>query len=184
MPTYPNVTVDQMELTPCIVKFKKPGDLTYTDLGGTLDNVKVAVQYMKSPIKADQFGQTDLNSKVSGFACTVETAIAEVKDLELLKVIFPHATIVGTSPNFALDFKTQIGDDDLTNAGELLLHPQSAGDTDESHDFLFFKATATAQSEYVFSPTEQTKMKIVWKIYPDTSVTPAKFLRYGDKDIV
>jgi hypothetical protein len=181
--TYPTVTVDNMELTPCIVKFKKPGDTAYTDLGGTLGNVKVKITYKKAPIKADQFGDTELNSKVSGFAATVETELTEIKDWTQIKVLFPHATLVGTSAPYAIDFGTNVGDSDLDNAGELLLHPQSVSSTTEDYDWLCYKAVATADSELTYSPTEQSRMKIIWKIYPDTSFTPAKFIRYGDKDL-
>ena len=156
---------------------------TKVDLGGTLGGVKIKVQYKKSPIKADQFGDTDLDSKVSGFMATVETELTQVRDFQILKVLFPHATLVGDASK-AILFNTAVGDADSDNAGELTLHPQSVGSNDETYDWLVYKAVATAESEYPFSPTEQTKLKITWKVYPDLSVNPARFLRYGDKDIV
>jgi hypothetical protein len=153
------------------------------DLGGTLGNVKVKIQYKKSPIKADQFGDTDLDSKVSGFMCTIETEVTEVKDKAKVKYIFPNSTQLGVATK-ALQFNTAVGQTDSDIAGTLTLHPLSMGHTVEDFDFVVYKCTATSESEYVFSPTEQTKLKIVWKVYPDLSVTPARFLRYGDKDIV
>lgn len=183
MATYPaGVDVQTMELTPCIVKFKKPGDVNYTDLGGTLGNVKVKVKYDLADIKADQFGTTVLDKKVSGFMCTVETELTQVKDISLLKVIFPHATFEPTGTT-RLDFNTNVGDAQSLSAGELILHPQSAGALDISHDWTFWKVVATAESEINFSPTEQQKCKIVWQAYPDLSVSPARFASYGDTTI-
>jgi hypothetical protein len=257
-----------MELTPCIVKVKKPGASTYSDLGGTLGNIKVKTKYKKSPIKADQFGDTDLDARVSGWECNVEFELTQIQDKEQLKVLFPHATLVtetfpgasislgtpgvvtatahpfaindaikftaGTLPTGlvlnttyyiiatgfgvnsfsvaatkggsglnttgvagtgititgvssdlqALDFLTNVGDGDIVNACSLLLHPQSKDVTDLSTDYLFYKAVATAESEITYGPTEQAKMKLVFKIYPDTTQTPAAFYRYGSPAIV
>jgi len=149
------------------------------DIGGTLGNVKVKVKYDKSFIMADQFGKTNLDARVSGFECTVETEIAEVKDKSKIKYIFPHASKVGQATK-AIQFNTAIGDGDQANAGELVLHPLSIDPAIKNFDWTAFKACATAESEYQFSPTEQTKCKIVWRVYIDTSVTPARFIRYGD----
>lgn len=263
MSTYPSIDTAEMELTPAIVKFKKPGDSIATDLGGTLGNIKVKVQYKKAPIKADQFGDTLLNQKVSGFMATVETELTQIKDWTQVKVIFPHSTLVqptltatitiaspgvittstahnyaagdtvvfsttGSLPTgivagttyyvistgltatdfeisatsggpainttgtqsgthsvtgghlYALQFNTNVGDDDVSNAGELTLHPQSETSSAVGHDWVFPLACASAESEITYSPTEQARMKIIWNIYPDTSVTPARFLTYGD----
>jgi len=266
MPTsYPsNVKPVEMDLSPCIVKFRKPGETEYTDLGGTLGDAKVKWQYPKADIKADQFGTTVLDRRVTGYMATVETELTQVRNFDQLKILFPHAvrnttwttqavTISNASPgvvtvlsssifsvgqeiNFsttgalpaplisgqiyyvsliasattiqisetpggtslgttsagsgvhtarysptldAISFITNVGDGDLAVAGELLLHPQSVGLNDERFDMVFFKATASAESEYTFSPTAQSKLKIVWNIYPDFSVSPARFARYG-----
>ena len=77
-----------------------------------------------------------------------------------------------------------IGDKDLDNAGTLLLHPLSEPSASEIYDILVYKACASAESSLVGSPTEQQKLKIVWNVLPDTSVTPYRFIRYGDKDCV
>lgn len=259
MPSYPKIETTMMELTPCQVQFKG------VDLGGTLGNVKLKVTYSKSDIKADQFGTTVLDKKVSGFNATVETELTQIKDMEQLKVIFPHATLIspvltvtvddttdlitagsphnyiagdtvvfsttGTMPAplvagttyyviaagltatdfkvsatsggsavnitttgtgtlsvegghiFKLEFNTQVGDSDQDNAGQLVLHPQSSNVGDVSHDWTFPIACSNADSELTYSPTEQAKMKIVWAIYPDLSVIPARFCTYGDTSI-
>jgi hypothetical protein len=179
MPTYPAVTVGNLELTPMQVKWKGPTDVSYTDLGGTLGNVMVTTKYLKADMKADQFGETVLNRKVSGFTMTVTTEFAEVKNKNLLAILFPHGTLVGSGEK-AFDWKTNVGDDDLTNAGTLLLHPLSRGPSDVNFDVTCWKACASAESEITFSPKDQAKQKIVWNVLPDTSVSPARFARLGD----
>lgn len=178
-PTYPNVTTSNLELTPMQVKFQGPTDVSSTDLGGTLGNVVISSKYTKAEMKADQFGETILNRRVSGFQMTVTTEFAEIKNKNLLKILYPHGTLVGAGEK-AFDWKTNVGDDDLANSGVLTLHPLSRGSTDVNFDWTFWKACASAESEFTFGPTEQTKAKIVWNVLPDTSVSPARFARLGD----
>lgn len=84
----------------------------------------------------------------------------------------------------AIDILSAIGDGDQVNAGKLLLHPLSKADADESTDYTIWKACSTAESEVTYGPEGQAKMKIVWQVLPDLSVIPARFMRYGDKDLV
>lgn len=177
--TYPTVQISKLELTPMQVKFQGPTDVSATDLGGTLGNVTVTSKYMKAELKADQFGETVLDRRVSGFQMMVTTELAEVQNKDLLKVLYPHGSLVGSGEK-AFDWITNVGDGDLSNAGELTLHPLSRASSDVNFDWTFFKACASAESEYVFGPTEQVKAKIVWNVLPDTSFTPARFARLGD----
>lgn len=185
--SYATVSTTNMELTPVRVKFWGPSDSSYVDLGGTLGNVVIKLAYKKSPIMADQIGKTVLDERVSGIDITVTTEIAEIQNKDLWKVIFPHATLTSGSGSFAgskaVDFLSAIGDGSLANSGKLLLHPLSKDESDESTDYLFYKACSTADSEITYSPEGQAKLKIVWRILPDTSVTPPKFCRFGDKDL-
>lgn len=84
----------------------------------------------------------------------------------------------------AIDFLSAIGDGDQSNAGKLELHPLSKPLADVDTDWTFWKATATAESDPTFGPEEQAKLKVVWTILPDLSVTPARFFRYGDTTLV
>ena len=77
MSSYATVTPGNMELTPCRVKFKGPGALSFVDLGGTLGNVNVKFKFEKADIKADQFGSTVLDRRVKGIMGTIETELAE-----------------------------------------------------------------------------------------------------------
>jgi hypothetical protein len=259
-------TVDstKMELTPMRVSFKKPGESSFTQLGGTLGNVVVEIKYEKAPINADQLGKTILDRRVSGLNMTVTTEFTQTQDkFNAWKTVFPHATFSGTpltggtmtaatpavvtktthglvagdqimftagtlptgvsldisyyviaagltandfefsltpggtavagtgsagsgisilkvAPATYLDFKSAIGDGDLANAGQLLLHPLSQIDAVVDFDWTFFKACADAQSSITYGPDKQVTLKCIWNILPDTSVTPAKFARHGD----
>lgn len=180
-------TVDstKMELTPMRVSFKKPGATAYTDLGGTLSNVVVELKYPKAEIKADQMGSdTVLDRRVKGFVCTVTTEIAQVKDKDEWKVVFPHATEGGTSPADWIDFVSAVGDSDLANSGQLLLHPLSQPNSNLNLDFWAPLACASAESTITYGPDAQAKLKIIWNILPDMTKQPAQFFVYGDNALV
>lgn len=178
--SYATVTTSNMELSPMRVTFDG------LDLGGTLGNVVVSAKYAKSNILADQSGSTVRDRRVSGIEITVTTEIAEVQFKNNWKVVFPHATKLGSGnlAGAAIDFKENMGDSDLSHAAALVLHPLSKADSDVSADFTFFKAVASAESSITYGPNEQARLKIVWNILPDESVTPNKFMRFGDPAVV
>jgi hypothetical protein len=169
-----------MELTPMRVTYAG------LDLGGTMANVSIMAKYSKANIVADQSGTTVRDRRVNGLEITVTTELSEVQFKNNWKVVFPHATKLGTgNANLAaIDFKDAIGDGDLSHAGLLVLHPLSKADSDLSSDYNFYKAVASAESTIVYGPSEQARLKIVWNILPDDSVTPNKFFRYGDPAVV
>lgn len=181
---------NDMELTPAKVYWKPNGATAFTDFGGTLGNVKVAIATEKSPIKADQTGTTPLDSRISGQKYTVTTKIAQTKDFLLASYVFPHAELLGTAPydglapSAALLFNNQVGDSDLAVAGQLKLHPQDVADDDSSYDYLFYLACPTEASEMTFGPTEQSAFNIVWTVYPNTEVDGYPFFKYGNDAIV
>lgn len=177
--SYATVTTSSMELTPMRVTFDG------ADLGGTLGNVVIAAKYAKSEIKADQSGSTVRDRRVSGVEITVTTELAEVKNKDLWKVVFPHATKAGTGTGAlaAIDFKENMGDSDQANAKHLILHPLSLPDASTGSDYHFWKAVASAESSITYGPNEQARLKIVWNILPDESASPNPFFRYGDPGV-
>ena len=181
--SYATVDSQSMELTPMQVKWKAPGATDYVDLGGTLENVVLTFNYMKAEIKADQLGETVLDRRVSGLEIKVETALTEIKDKDIWKVVFPHATKTVNGSDVAIDFNSAVGDGDLTNAGELVLHPLSVASDVTDYDYTFYKACSSAESEITYSPTEQATLKIVWNVLPDTTQTPAQFARFGSQNV-
>lgn len=94
MPSFADVDVKRMELTPMRVLFKAPGEIAPVDLGGSLDNVVITMAYKKADIMADQIGKTVLDRRVSGIDIKVTTSLAEVQSKDLFKIAFPHATQV------------------------------------------------------------------------------------------
>lgn len=173
MGTFPTITPANMELTPMQVKFAG------VDLGGTLSNVVISPKYDKAPIKADQLGSTILDYVVSGIAITVTTELAEIKNPDIWKIVFPNASLI-TGPPKAIQFNTNIGDRDSAHTGLLVLHPLSDAPAGNDYDYTFWCAVASAESSITYGPTEQARLKIVWNILPDTSVSPYRFFRFGD----
>lgn len=173
-----SISVSNMDIGPCQVFFD--GD----DLGATLSNVVVNFKYMKSKLSADQTGpDTYLDEAISGIEVTVETEIAEVRDKTKLAKVFPNATLLSAGSQKALQFNDKVATRQLQYAKNLKLHPLAESDTTEDYDWLFYKAVSTEESSYTFGPTEQAKMKIVWRIYLDLSVSPGRMFRIGDKDV-
>jgi len=177
--TYPTLLTTDMELTPCQVLWTPPGG-SETDLGGTLGNVVITQKYMKAGIKADQSGETIRDRRVSGAEFTVTTELTQVLDKNKWKVVFPHATLAGSYPANYITFNQAIGDSDLSKAGVLRLHPMSKDPADNDTDHFFWLACASAESSIIMGPTEQMRLKIVWNILPDESVSPERFYRFGD----
>lgn len=171
------VTTPNMELTPMRVTYKG------VDLGGTLGNVKVKVKYGLADIKADQLGETILDRRTSSLEISIETELTEVLKKDNWKVVFPHAALVTSGPNKQIYFYNNVGDSQYASAGLLNLHPLSKADGDLSEDYNFGKAVCSAESELVYGPKEQVRLKAVWTIYPDTGVVPASFGTFGDPSI-
>ena len=171
------VTTSNMELSPMIVKYGTAG--AEVDLGGTLGNVVISAKYSKSSIMADQSGTTIRDRRVSGVEVTVTTELAEIQSKDIWKVVFPHATLTGSGTSGTLAFNANIGDSDISNAKQLILHPESKTTIDVTGSYIFYKAVASAESSITYGPTEQAKLKIVWNILPDESATPNKFFKFG-----
>lgn len=172
--SFANVDGTKMELTPMRVSFKG------VDLGGTLSNITIDMKYEKADIKADQLGTTVIDRRVKGFICMVTTELNQVQDkVNVWETVFPHALHLGSGPD-AIQFNSAVGDGDLSNSGQLILHPLSQPNGILDYDFNFYKACGDAQASVVYGPDKQAALKIVWNVLPDTSVQPARFMRYGN----
>jgi hypothetical protein len=178
LPTYPTVTPGNMELSPAQVFFQGPSDNSYVEIGGTLGNVVITTKYSKADIRADQYGDSILDRRVSGLMLQITTEFAEILNKNLMKYLFPHGVIAGSSPKY-FKFVSNIGDGDLSNSGKLKLHPQAQG-SNIQFDWIFPKACASADSVFTLSPKDQIKAKIVWNVLPDTTTSPALWATLGD----
>jgi hypothetical protein len=155
-------------------------------LGGTLGNNKVSIASEKADIKADQYGSTPLDKRVSGHKFMISTNITQVKDFQLASYLFPNATLKGTGPfdgssaSAAIEWVNAVGNSDLSVAGKLRMHPQNLPASVVNYDMTFFVACPTEVSEITHGPATQSQWKVEWTVYPDTSVSPARFMQYGD----
>lgn len=178
MGTEATITVSNFDIGPCQVYWD--GD----DLGGTLGNVSIKFKYDKADLKADQTGVTILDQAVSGVDVTIETMFAEVRNKVQLQKLFPNSDIGGTSPHQFIDFNNKVASRMLASyAKNLQLHPLVEDVAGKDFDWMFWKAAPTEESEYLFSATEQAKMKLVWRVYLDLSQSPARMFRMGDSTL-
>lgn len=167
------ISAQNLDLAPSRVTFNG------VDLGASLGNVAVSIKYSKADIKADQLGDTVINRVASGLNITVTTELAEILNKDIWKVVFPNAREV-TSGSKLMQFIPQIALDDLSLSHALVLHPLNKADSDLTADLKFYKAVASAESEFVMGPSEQRKLKIVWNVYPDLGQSDYPFMIYGD----
>lgn len=169
-----NVNPNNISLTPMRVKFNG------VDLGGTADQVSVNIKYELSDIMVDQFGKSILDKKVSGMAYSVKLTLAEIKNIDNWKVAFPHAHEIVNGGTKSIYMDMQIGDSLLSHAAALILHPLENADADLSGDYKFFKAACMSATEVKYGPEKQAGLHVEFVIFPDTSVTPARYMVYGD----
>lgn len=172
------VTTESFDIGPCIVEYD--GD----EIGGTSGNVTVSFKYEKSPLKADQTGSALRDEAISGMEVTVTTEFLELRDKDKFKLLFPNANLIEDTPQQALEFVDKVATRMLPLAKLLTLHPIVEDSTDVDYDWSFFKAMPSEESEVSFSPTDQMKAKIVWKVYLDDSTSPGRFFRIGDTTLV
>ena len=173
MPSFATITSANTELTPVRVTFKG------VDLGATLGNCVVAWKTEKSEIHADQLGTSVLDRRFAGLHVTVTTELAEVQNKTIWKSVFPSQDLV-TSSTKLLEWSIKVGASDLSNAGTLVLHPLSHVDSDKSGDINVDLACADENSEIIYGPKDQVRLKIVWNVLPNTAVQPARFMTFGD----
>lgn len=167
------VTPTNIPLGPMRVSFKG------TQVGGTTDSVKISKKLQTADKMIDQFGKTSVDKVVSGYDYQVEFVLAEVKNKDLWKVVFPSDYEV-TSGTKTIVSTMNIGDSLYAQAGALLLHPLYNVDGNLTEDYTFEKAASIETSEVVYGPDKQTGLKVTFHIFPNLSTTPARLMIYGD----
>lgn len=170
------VTPGNLELSPMRVTYNG------VDLGATLDSVKIHTKIATAALHADQLGSTIIDHKVSGYEISIVTSLAETQLKANWKVIFPYAKYTSSSTGLVY-FDSEIGDNALSHAAVLLLHPLSKSNADLSGDYTFYKVTAIPDSEITYSPSGQAKLKVTFHVYPDFNSSPVRFFVYGDPSI-
>ena len=172
------VTPSNFDIGPCQVLFNG------TDLGGTADGVKIKFKYEKAKLTADQTGKnTILDMAISGMNVTVETAFQETRNKSNFQLIFPSGIVKTTSGHQYIDFKDQTAVRQLQYAYPLQLHPLEEAMSSRDYDWYFYKALPQEDSEYDFDSTAQAKLKIMWQILLDLTVSPGRLFRVGDQSL-
>lgn len=174
--SFANINPSKFDLTPQRITYKG------IDLGGSLGNVAINVETTMADLKADQFGDGIIDSRVSGLKMTITTELTQILDHDTWKVVFPFYKRVGTNP-YSFYFDSQVGKAASDVSGELILHPLSKADADKSADYKFWKAFATAKATPTYGPTEQARLQLEFMILPDFTSQPARFMLYGDPAI-
>lgn len=177
MGSYANVVTSNLDIGPCIVNYKD------TDIGATLGNCTVKFKYEKVKLTADQVGGEFLDEAIKSMDVTVETEFAQTRDKDLLGLLFPSADLNGTTPNKHLDFNNKTALRQLSSAGPLRLHPIVEDSGSLNQEMYFYLAVPTEDSQYVYGPGEQAKLKIMWRIYTDLSSLPdaPRIFRMGNE---
>lgn len=170
------ITPTNIALSPMQVKFNG------VDLGGTAGGVDIHIKYDMADIHVDQFGKSVIDKVVSGVEFTVKTVLAEIKNKDNWKVAFPSAYEV-TSSTKGVYFTMQVGDHLLTHAQQLILHPLEMASSDKTADYTFYKAVATEVSDVKYGPDKQSGLSVTFAILPDTSVSPAQYMYFGDTTV-
>lgn len=172
-----NVNVLNIPLSPMRVKFNG------VDLGGTTQEVSMSIKYDMADIMVDQFGKSIMDKVVSGLHYSIKLTLAEVKNKDNWKIVFPSIKEIVSGGNKAIYSDMQIGDHMYPKALQLLLHPLENADGDFSEDYLFYKVTATQVSEVKYGPEKQTGLSVEFIVYPDTAVSPARYMFHGDTSL-
>jgi hypothetical protein len=179
------ITPPDIVLTPMRVTFFNPAAPSVPiDLGGTVEGVTFSVKTKFADIKVDQFGDTALNSIVSGHSFMVKTTFAETANKQRWSQAFPNFNLVTDNDgNQLFVMNMAVGDDLLSHAGKLILHPLSKADADTSEDVTINLAACKGASDLKYGPDKQVGLAIEFEVYPDTTVSPARFCTYGDPTI-
>jgi hypothetical protein len=176
------VSPQNIVLTPMRVTAFPHGGGTGVDLGGTTEGVTLSIKTSFADIMVDQYGKTVLNSVVSGHTFGVKCVFAETADKTKWKQAFPNFQLVSTSTGLFV-INMAVGDDLLSHAGKLILHPLSKPDADLSEDVTINLAACKGASELKYGPDKQVGLAVDFEIFPDTTVSPARFMTYGDPTI-
>ncbi len=172
-----NVNPLNIPLSPMRVNFMG------VDLGGTVGDVTFSKKIEMADIMVDQFGKTPIDKVVSGYGYSVKFTIAEVKDKSNWKKVFPSDRLITSGPNTSIISDMNIGDHLYAQSGVLILHPLENADADLSQDYKFEKAASIQVSEVKYGPSKQTGLAIEIVIFPNLSITPARFMIHGDPSV-
>lgn len=159
-----------------------PSRLTHggVDLGGTVDSVTVGIKYDLADIMVDQFGKTVLDKKVSGHAYSVKCTLSELKNIDRWKTAFPSAAEIVNGGVKSVLFQMAVGDSMRSHALPLIVHPLENADGNKNGDFNIDLAVCLQAAEVKYGPDKQSGLAVEFLVLPNTGVSPARFMVYGD----
>lgn len=133
-------------------------DVTFNsvDLGYTKGGVTLTVETQVKEVTVDQEGPAPIGAIIMGRRCTIEAPLAET-DYAKLEALMPGSTY--TAGTNTLDIESGAGQDLMTLANVLTLHPHGLGATDYRYDINVWTASPVANLRF------QMTMDGEW-IYP------------------
>jgi|CXWL01.1.fsa_nt_gi hypothetical protein len=161
-----SVNVDATEIV-----MTKVQDGKNVDLGLIDGDIEISTDPKTFELKAHQHGETILSELIQGFGCSIGLTLLE-SDNTLRKSVMIGAAGDAVTPSGGTEVygigTSKIGSNKIIDAARLILHPVSAGSTDYTRDWCFWKAGVVVES-ITFSGTDPEKMKVSFKCYPDDS---------------
>lgn len=150
------------------------------DLGLTIGGVELEITTNTRETKVDQYGDTAVNSIITGRTVKVTAPLAETT-LDNLVATMPGATLVTdktVSTKRRIDIKSGVGVNLFDLAQELRLHPIALADTDQSEDVWLPKAATGGNVKYAYKLDTERVFNVEFTGFPDSNGIVAKI---GDK---
>lgn len=169
-----NNNPSQIKLGTCKVFFDN------VDLGLTIGGVEFELTTTTHDYKVDQFGDTAVNSIITGRQPKVTVPLAETT-LDNLIATMPGATLVidkTMATKRRVDIKTGVGVSLFDLAKELRLHPIALPDTDKSEDIILPKAATGGNIKFAYKLDSERVFNVEFKGYPDAN---GLIVQFGDK---
>jgi hypothetical protein len=172
MPSSP----DNVKLGPCSVTFNA------VDLGYTKGGVEVEVATTAADVKVDQFGDSPIDSVITGRTVKVKVPMAE-STLDNLVAIMPGAALVTDgvdSTKKKVTVPNGVGTSLRALAQKLTLHPQGVAANDKSQDFVVPLAMTSGSMSFAYKLDEERVFNVEFTGYPDETNGGLLYV-YGDE---
>ncbi len=162
-----------------------PSRVTFNgvDLGGTKGPIAFSPQTKQTDIKVDQLGDSIFDKIVSGQDFSVKLTLSEFRNKANWKVAMPHAKLLTSGGNKGIYIDSQIGNKLSANAYVMILHPLILDDSDKSLDIKIYLAACESASEVKIGSGEESVLECIFRVLPDTTTSPARYLYFGDPAI-
>lgn len=150
------------------------------DLGLTIGGVELELTTNTRETKVDQFGDTAVNSIITGRTVKVTVPLAETT-LDNLVATMPGATLVvdkTTANKRRIDIQSGVGINLFDLAKELRLHPIALPDNDVSEDVYLPKAATGGNIKFAYKLDTERVFNVEFNCFPDSD---GNVMKIGDK---